>query len=220
MEQNIEKIPHLTEFETKYRVEGDKVYDFKRLVENINDKFNFVYAQGPDRYFTKKDGSFIRFRKAETDKYAEITMKEKPLGAKHNIKRKEVNWRVDYNLKVSDISAGAEMLGYKFNFQISKICHIYKFKDVTLVFYTVLDDKGQMDHFIEIELDEKSIHKLTEQEAWDTIRKYENILSPLGITHRNRLTKSLYEMYVKDIEEDSIKEEVVLSDKTLEVENN
>ena len=36
----------------------------------------------------------------------------------------------------------------------------------------------------------------------DKIRKYEKVLEPLGITHRNRLTKSLYEMYVRDIEDD------------------
>lgn len=196
-----ENLPQLTEFETKYRVDGDKVYEFKKLVEYLNDNYKFVYAQGPDRYYTKKDGSFMRFRKAETDKYAEITMKAKPEGAKHNIKRKEVNWKVDYNLDVHEIDHGAEMLGYDFNFEIWKMCHIYKFKDATLVFYTVRDEKGKVDHFIEIELDEKSIHKLTEKEAWEKIRHYEGVLAPVGIVHNKRLTKSLYEMYVKDIYE-------------------
>ena len=52
-------------------------------------------------------------------------------------------------------------------------------------------------HFIEIELDEASIHHLTVDQAMEKIRKYEAILAPIGISHRNRLTKSLFEMYVK-----------------------
>ena len=79
------------------------------------------------------------------------------------------------------------------------MCHIYNFNDATLVFYTVRDEKGTMTHFVEIELDEDNIHKLTEEEAWGIIRKYERVLAPIGITHRHRLNKSLFEMYANDI---------------------
>jgi adenylate cyclase class IV len=70
------------------------------------------------------------------------------------------------------------------------------------VFYTVKDENNKLAHFVEIELDEESIHKLTLSEAMDKIRKYEKVLEPLGITHKNRLKKSLYEMYVKDTNDD------------------
>ena len=189
------KLEHHTEFETKYRVDGDLVYRFKSIVSEMNYK-NFVYAEGPDTYYTKPDGSFLRYRKATTEKRSEVTLKEKPTGAKSNIKRKEVNWRVD-NTPNETIIEGAHMMGYQFNFSIWKSCHIYNFKDATLVFYTVRDENNRLDHFVEIELDEDSIHKLTLSEAMDKIRKYEKILEPLGITHKNRLKKSLYEMYVK-----------------------
>jgi adenylate cyclase class IV len=189
-----------TEFETKYRLDGDRVYDFKEIVETIDEPYDFIYVQGPDWYYTKPDGSFLRYRKAENDKSgrAELTMKAKPEGAGNNIVRKEVNLRVDKN-KFGTVEEFAKMLGYDFNFRIWKMCHIYKFKDATLVFYTVRDDKAIMTHFVEIELDEDNIHKLTESEAWDIIKKYERVLAPLGITFRHRLSKSLYEMYVKDI---------------------
>lgn len=195
-----EKLLRHTEFETKYKLEGDKVFDFKQTIEKLDEPYEFKYVQGPDWYYTKEDGSFLRYRKAENDKTgrAELTMKTKPEGSSHNILRKEVNLRVDKN-KFFTIEAFAQMLGYDFNFQIWKMAHIYTFKDATVVFYTVRDDKGDMTHFVEIEVDEESIHKLTEDEAWDIVRKYERILSPLGITHRHRLNKSLYEMYVKDI---------------------
>jgi len=201
-EVNLDK--HI-EFETKYRVEGNLIYEFKKLVESLDEPYKFVYVQGPDYYFTKEDGSFLRYRKAENDKRAEVTMKEKPVGARHNIKRKEVNWRVD-NTKYETIHEGALMQGYSYNFKIRKMCHIYNFKEATLVFYTVEDENNKLDHFIEIELDESTIHMLTESQAWDKIRKYETILAPLGITHRNRLTKSLYEMYVKGNDDEKIRD--------------
>lgn len=209
-----EMIPHHTEFETKYRVDGSVVHSFKKLVEGLEEKYNFIYVQGPDYYFTKNDApsifdcSFLRYRKADGEKRAEVTMKKKPEGAKHNIQRKEVNWRVDAT-PYETIHEGAIMQGYDYNFKVRKVCHIYKFKEVTLVFYTVENEKEKLDHFIEIELDEATIHTLTKDQAWDRIRKYETVLAPLGITHRNRLTKSLYEMYVKDIYSDEKSESVV-----------
>jgi adenylate cyclase class IV len=198
MENAQEKIPQYTEFESKYRVEGDQIYKFKDLVESMNEDYDFVYIQGPDYYFVRDDERFARYRKAENDKSgrAEVTFKLKPIGAKNNIQRKEYNWRVD-KTPYTEIAEGLEDQGYKFNFKITKLCHIYKFKEVTLVFYTVRDEKGKLDHFIEIELDEASIHHLTVDQAMEKIRKYEAILAPIGISHRNRLTKSLFEMYVK-----------------------
>lgn len=196
-----ETLDSFTEFETKYRVEGDMQFKFKALVSEADYK-QFIYAEGPDYYFTKPDGSFLRYRKATTEKRAEVTMKEKPSGAKHNVLRKEVNWRVDHTSK-DTIYEGAEMMGYTFNFSIWKACHIYKMRDnTTLVFYTVRGEDNKVDHFIEIELDEHHIGKKTEEQAWNLIRQWEEFLAPLGITYRNRLTKSLYEMYVKDISYD------------------
>ena len=194
-------LPQYTEFETKYRVDGGKIYEFKKIVENLDKPFTFLYVQGPDHYFVRDDERFARYRKADGDRTgrAEVTWKIKPKGAKNNINRKEYNWRVD-KTPFTEIAEGLEDQGYKFNFKIRKFCHIYKYEDATLVFYTVEDDRNKLDHFVEIELDEASIHKLTHDEAMEKIRYYEQILEPIGITFRNRLNKSLFEMYVKDIE--------------------
>lgn len=193
----MEKLSKHCEFETKYRVDGDLQWKFKTIVSELDFK-SFVYAEGPDYYYTKPDGSFLRYRKALTEKRAEVTLKEKPEGASSNLKRKEVNWRVDNNSHET-IEAGALMMGFDFNFSIWKSCHIYRFKDATLVFYTVRDENNKTDHFIEIEVEESTIHKLTEKDAMDVIKKYEVVLEPLGITYKNRMVRSLYEMYVKDI---------------------
>jgi len=203
-----ELLPHHTEFEAKYKVTGDSQYRFKAIVSELDYK-TFTYCEGPDIYFTKPDGSFLRFRKATTEKRAEVTMKEKPIGAKSNIKRKEVNWRVD-GTPAETIFAGAEMMGYQRNFSIWKACHIYKMKDdTTLVFYTVRGEDNSVQHFIEIEVDEKTISKLTLKEAMNVIRKYEDILQPMGITYRNRLKSSLYEMYVQPFK-NSVEVETVI----------
>jgi hypothetical protein len=200
-----ERLDKHCEFETKYRVEGVKVYEFIKLIQSINREYEFVYAQGEDKYYTRPDNSFLRYRKGETDKggRAEVTVKQKTLGHSNNIIRKEVNWRVD-KTPSETIHEGALMMGYRFNFKIYKTCHIYKFKDANVVFYTVFSEEGKIDHFIEIELDEDTIGKKTEEEAWSVIRSYEAILAPLGITYRNRMNKSLFEMYVKNIDENVV----------------
>ena len=153
--------PH-TEFETKYKVEGSVEQDFKTLVMGFTKelgKLEFIYAEGPDHYYIKPDDSFLRYRKAINDKQSWVTMKEKPKGAGHNIKRKEVNWRVD-NTPTETIHEGALMQGYTLNFKIYKVCHIYKFKEVTFVFYRVVGEDNRPVHFIEIELDEARLPEL------------------------------------------------------------
>lgn len=196
--KNIEKLERFIEFETKYRVEGEQVYAFKQIVEGLNKPYDFLYVQGPDYYFIRDDDRFARYRKAEhgDSNRAEVTFKIKPQGAKNNINRKEYNWRVD-NTPFTEITEALEDQGYRFNFKIKKYCQIYKLDDVSLVFYTVKDDKDKMDHFVEIELHESNIHTLTQDQAMEIIRKYEDILAPIGITYRNRLTKSIFELYKK-----------------------
>lgn len=203
--QENQNIARFTEFETKYRVEGDLIYKFKEIVESLGEAYDFIYVQGPDHYFVRDDSRFARYRKADGDKTgrAEVTFKLKPVGAKNNISRKEYNWRVD-NTPFEEISEGLEDQGYRFNFKITKMCHIYKFKDATLVFYTVKDDRGKLDHFVEIELDEETIHHLTQDAAMDKIRKYEAVLAPIGVSYRGRLTKSLFEMYVKENKDEKL----------------
>ncbi|MCX9024596.1 MAG: hypothetical protein OIN85_00705 [Candidatus Methanoperedens sp.] len=197
-----DKIPRFTEFETKYRTEISQLLPTKIILESLPDLQKFIYCQGPDTYYTKPDGSFGRYRRGQfpwSDKFAQWTIKQKREGAKNNVQRFESNWRVD-GTPANEIAAGAEAGGYKFNFEIWKMCHIYYFPDATLVFYTVRE-KGRTEvaHFIEIEVKEETIHELTEQQAWDVIAKYEKILEPVGISPQKRLRKSLYEMYVKEL---------------------
>lgn len=193
-------LPKFTEFEVKFRVEPQILTAFKSIVEKLPDLEKFIYVEGPDEYFTKTD-NFARYRKAShglDNNRAEITIKVKPEGAKNNIIRKEVNWRVDGTPREA-IHEGLIEMGFSFNFSIWKSCHIYVFADATLVFYTVYDTtdgKSQRtDNFLEIEVDEEKVKTLTEEQGWEIIVKYEKALESLGITPQKRLRKSLFEMY-------------------------
>ena len=192
-----QKNEEFTEFETKYRVDGSLIYDFKQFVkEKLPDYKESIYIESDDIYYVKGD-EFLRYRFSDDKKIkrAELTYKQKTVD-NHNIVRKEVNLRVDQNDK-DTVAAMAEALGFEKNFKISKIVHIYVYEDATLPFYTVYDEDGKVDHFMEIEVDEALIPKITKEEAMDIIKKYESLLSPLGITAQKRLKKSLFEMYRK-----------------------
>jgi len=197
------KLANFVEFETKYRIEPQVLTQFKELLDNTEGLKKFIYVEGPDVYYTKAEG-FARYRKAShglDNNRAEVTLKVKPVGAKNNIIRKEVNWRVDETPKEA-IAEGLMEMGFKFNFSIWKSCHIYNLEDATLVFYTVYDTTDgkspKTDNFIEIEVCEELAPTLSESEAWQIIVKYEKLLEPLGITPQKRLRKSLFEMYKRE----------------------
>lgn len=200
-----------TEFECKYRVEPQVLVEFKRIVGELPEEKDFLYVEGPDYYYTHPDydeSSFGRYRRPSfglDGGRAEWTVKFKPKGAKNSIQRLELNWRVDQTPE-ADIRRGAELMGFVPNFTIIKSCQIYKFKDATLVFYTVYDmaeggKASKIDHFVEIEVSEKRINEegLTEDQAWGIIQKYEKVLAPIGVSPQKRLRKSLYDMYKRVI---------------------
>lgn len=199
-----DKVTKHTEFEVKFKVEPHTLIEFKRIVDSLECEKQFVYVEGPDYYYThpdQNDNTFARYRKPSyglDNGRSEVTIKIKPEGAKNNIIRKELNWRVDKTPE-DTIKEGLEILGFVFNFSIHKTCQIYNLPDATLVHYTVYDTtdgKPSGQHsFVEIEVSEDNIHNMTEAEAWAVIEKYEAVLSPIGINAHKRLKKSLFEMF-------------------------
>lgn len=196
------KLDPFTEFETKYESSLSILPIFQKLADAIPDRKSFIYAEGPDEYYTKpEDPICLRFRKAvypeATPQFKQLTTKGRPIGAKHNIKRKEPNLLV--NSSDEEIRAFIESVGYKFNFKVYKRCHIQSFEDAVIVFYSLMEDgKTTEEYFIEIEVNEETIHQLTENEAWKVIEKYEKILAETGITPQKRLKLSILERYRTD----------------------
>lgn len=148
---------------------------------------------------------FMRYRRPShglDNNRQELTTKYKQDGAKNNVQREEKNIRVD-NTEESTVKSFVKDIGYKLNFSIWKTCHIYNFDDATLVFYSVYDTtNGQatkMDNFVEIEVSEEKVASMTEDQAWQIIQKYEKAMESLGLTAKNRLRKSLFEMYRRPV---------------------
>lgn len=182
------------EVEVKFRVDEKILNDWKLLVEKIEGLKQHIYTESDDVYYVKGD-EFLRYRASNREKRAELTYKLKTKNG-NNIVRQEVNLRVDNN--ESDlVEKFTNLLGFQKNFIIKKFVQIYKFDDATLPFYTVIDENGKRDTFIEIEVNESKMENLTEDECWNIIRKYEELLAPLGITPQKRLKLSLFEMYKK-----------------------
>lgn len=181
------------EYENKYSSNDIKLTEFKALIESFN-PVKFVETSSYDVYYTNNKHEFIRYRKSKDRPEATIKRKNTEL---YNIDRVEVNLPLDKK-RITDetMEAFVNLIGYKKNFTIFKSCWIYYFDTVDIVYYiTYSEDMKELDRFIEIEcLEEKP---LTKEEALDTLKKYEIMLEPLGISPNKRLKQSLFERYSK-----------------------
>lgn len=198
------KLPKYTEFESKYRTTVSKIPLFNEIAEAIPGLKKYLFVKGWDSYYTKpNDLGFGRYRISDDSpnekRFAQWTVKQKPLGAKNNISRFESNWDVSLT-SPEEIHAGAKAMGYSLNFEIYKTGQLYIYDDANIVIYSVRErDSDEQKYYIEIEIDEETIHKLTKKEAMSIIVKYEKLLKPVGINAHKRLKQSLFEMYKKNI---------------------
>jgi adenylate cyclase class IV len=178
------------EIEYKYDGASMEMQKFVDLMETFPIKKKLMVSSYDD-YFIDNSGNFIRYRH-HPDR-GELTIKRK-LSDKNNNERIEVNVpTAGDNLKA--VTAFVDLLGYKHNFGIYKTCKIYWIDKVVMVYYVVYDkDLKELRRFVEIEADE-DLQWETEEQAWDEIAKYEKLLEPLGITPKNRLRKSLFEIF-------------------------
>lgn len=144
-----------------------------------------------DDYFTNNKDEFIRYRHG--DDIGELTIKRKTTDLNNN-NRVEVNVPTDGKSSTA-ITAFVGLLGYKKNFSIFKTCKIAFLEKAVIVYYVVYDENlNEKKRFIEIEASEQ-YNWSSEEEAWAEVMKYEKILAPLGITPKNRLKKSLFELF-------------------------
>ena len=181
------------EIEFKYNAKNIGLKAFRDHVEKIASESKWQVVASYDDYFVNDIGRFVRYRYNGTT--GQLTTKEKTIEG-NNQNRVEYNLNLDNN-NYETVKGCFESLGFKFNFQIYKICHIAWLEKIDIVYYSVYDNElKELDRFIEIEAIED--YKWgSEQEAWDEITKYEKLLEPLGITPQHRMKKSLFEMYKK-----------------------
>lgn len=199
------KLARFVEFETKYLTNIDMLDSFKKIAESLPNLLSFEYAEGPDYFFENPalPNTFGRFRRGsyplpDGTFYQQLTTKTKGSSSSNNIKRKEPNLKIQGG-SVDEVKDFWESVGFTYTHSIKKACHIYTYPECTLVFYTVKSEEGsEPEHFVEVEVDEATIHTLTETEAWAVIEKYEKILSSIeGVSAKKRLRLSLRDRYKK-----------------------
>lgn len=182
---------HFKEIETKYSADNIDIDKFVELVQPFNP--NWVMVSSYDDYFTNDKDEFIRYR--YTDDRGELTIKRKTTNANNN-NRIEVNLKTE-GKNFATVNAFAGLLGYKLNFSVYKTCKIAFLDKVVLVYYIVYDSKfKELQRFIEVEAKE-DYNWASEEEAWAEVTKYEKLMEPLSITPKNRLKKSLFEIFKK-----------------------
>jgi predicted adenylyl cyclase CyaB len=179
------------EIEYKYRSDDIKLKDFKELMESLN-PINLLEVSSFDHYYTNDKDEFIRYRKSETK--PELTIKRK-LTDTNNQYRTEVNLNLNKNTEQT-VEAFVNLLGYKENFRVFKTCWIYYFDNVDVVMYIVYNSNmKELGRFIEIELLEDK--KIEKDKAFEILNEYESKLGKLDITPKNRLKRSLFELFKK-----------------------
>lgn len=183
------------EIEYKYDAKSINLKSFSNLMEAL--KYNkYVSVSSYDHFFTKDNGNkfneFIRYR--YNDITQELTLKKKTCDFNNN-NRIEINLDIK-ELDTKKIKTFLEMIGYSYRFQIYKTCFIYIFDKAIISYYIVYDENmKELGRFIEIEADEKYDWK-DESEAFEKINEFEKLLYSLNITSSDRLTESLFEMYL------------------------
>lgn len=182
------------ELEYKYRADSVGLSEFRALMQGLNTK-KTIDISSWDIYYTK-DGEPDKFQRFRNGSTPELTKKRK-INTNNNWERVEVDLPLDEERVTEEIvSKYVSIDGYCENFRIYKTCFIYWLDNINFVYYIVYDrNLREQGRFIEVEVNKEMVNDL--DDANDTLNQAEITLGELGITHKNRLKKSLFEMFVK-----------------------
>jgi adenylate cyclase class IV len=178
------------ELEYKYKADKITVGQFVDFVSNNFDILDVLTARGHDHFFSKEEGSFMRYRiGGGMNDNCELTVKRKNTD-KNSWNRLEIDLPLNKRtIDYETVEEFAKFMDYSYVFTLVKLNYVIRTPGVTFAYYVVNNN----DHFIEIEVNKGSF--TSEDEALDILNRTEKRLGELGITHNNRTKKSLYEMY-------------------------
>ena len=181
------------EIEYKYEAKSVDLSVFDNFVVSLN-PLNVITVSSYDEYYkpTKSNSvDFIRYRYNDYSK--ELTMKKKTTDVNNN-NRVEINLNL-HEKNDSKIQRFIDYMGFTFNFKIYKTSKIYQFDNVIVAYYIVYSENmTELGRFIELEASEHYAFR-DEAHAFSAINNFEKLLEQFGITYRNRLKKSLFEIF-------------------------
>jgi len=185
------------ELEYKYEASQVKLTDFMKLADELN-PIKKVDVSSWDVYFVKPgtEGVFQRYRESDTP---ELTKKVKTKDS-NNWERIEVDLPLDssrINEKLVTTYVGLD--GYVKNFKIYKSCFIYWFTNTNMVYYTVYDENmKEIGRYLEVEVNKDSLKNISVDKLKEELETLEKKLEILGVSKKNRMKRSLFEIYKKE----------------------
>lgn len=184
------------ELEYKYRADNVSPTDFEVLMQTLeySDK---IEVSSWDIYYIQKGTTDMFQRYRMSGDKPELTKKRKVKDT-DNWERIEVDLPLDPDRVTEKIVKDYVGLdGYKENFRIYKSCFIYWFENVNMVWYSVYDrDMNEKGRFIEVEINKDKVEDLGDG-AFEVLKNFEQELAKVNISPKNRLKKSLFEMFVQ-----------------------
>lgn len=183
------------EIEWKYKADEIKLDAFtkwvaeKQLVKELEVSSWDIYYAGKGLPF-----EFLRYRGGPSP---ELTIKMKISDSNQN--RFELNLPLRSGIAEWIVKKFCETIGFQENFRVFKHCFIYWFEKVDVVYYIVYDKTmAEKARFIEIEA-RQDYPFASEEEAWESLRAVEAELAKIGITAANRMKRSMWDIFKKDI---------------------
>lgn len=182
------------ELEYKYKADEVGLNQFLKVMDTLQVKKRLDVSSW-DCYYTK-EGEPDKFQRYRQGAEPELTKKRKTVDA-NNWNRVEIDLPLDpKRIDKKTVDKYVALDGYEENFKIYKTCFIFWLEDINFVYYIVYDENlREKGRFIEVEVNKDKVECV--EEANTTLKEAEQILSQLNITHKNRLKKSLFEMFVK-----------------------
>ncbi len=203
------------EVEYKYKLPNKTDFNkFRDFVFTLIKKPELGYCSqklgiwSSDHYFSKND-DFLRYRTM----FNSVTSPE--LTIKKKLHKDSISSRVEVNLLTTstygDIEEFAKLLKYKFDFSLNKHYDIWAFEDVHLSHYSVevinVCDVNykfpRKQHFVEVEVCDCPVVSYSA-----ILNKWEKLLKPFGITKKERVDKSLFDMYRCSLKRSTIQKKI------------
>lgn len=190
----------VNELELKYDASEVKLSEFNKFSWAEKPE-KYIEAHSWDIYFSvDKDATNafpFEFMRLRLGSKPELTIKIKKTD-KNNNSRTEIDVPLDPNISNNElnkiISEYCKQFNFVENFRIFKYCSIFFYKEIDTVYYVTFNEEmKEIGRYLEAER-RKDVPCESEDAAWELLREWEQKFSVFGITSRNRMKKSQWEI--------------------------
>lgn len=184
------------EVEFKYDAKNIDLKDFHKFCKK-KAKYTYISQTGTDVFYSHKEDKDVFYRYRKSPDLNQLTFKRK-IHTANSFMRIEHNIDLAGTMDEDRINLFCEGQGFTYNCRIFKTAFTYFYGPYVMTYYICYDESmKELGRFMEVEASEDGdIGGPYDQLSY--IQVIEKSLRALGITDKDRLTKSLFEMYRKD----------------------